>query len=115
MLIKEKNLHIKNWRDGQVKIKLVFQQLFQKKKKAFHVSEFRNFLAAQHSYEVFLECNKIIISRHVFWLVNDIFVMICLVYIPLSCNKIFISFFYYYKMLSCDLWHAIIIIVQNFG
>jgi len=44
----------------------------------FHVSEFRNVIAAQHSYEVFLEYNKIINSRHVFWLINDIFVMICL-------------------------------------
>jgi len=33
---------------------------------------------AQQGYEVVSKCNKIIISRHVFWLVNVIFVMICL-------------------------------------
>jgi len=33
---------------------------------------------AQQGYEVVSKCNKIIISKHVFWLVNDILVMTCL-------------------------------------
>jgi len=36
------------------------------KKGVFHVSEFRNLLAAQQGYEVVPKCNKNIISRHVF-------------------------------------------------
>jgi len=40
-----------NRRDGQVKTKLVFQQLF-KKRRVVHVSEFRNFLFVHQGYGV---------------------------------------------------------------
>jgi len=56
------------------KLNLSSRNLF-KKKRVFHVSEFRNFLGAQQGYEVVSKCNKIIISRHCYlaskWYICD--------------------------------------------